>query len=132
MSDAVNDKKRSIGQIKNENRVDQLINVMDNYTRTERHLEQYSNIGNPENKEHAREVQREREEEINSLKNIIAYGDDKTQNPVTRELDNLEKNYIYAEGYLEHNANHMPKEDIENLKEKQENRREKMKELKFK
>lgn len=132
MSDSVNKKKKDVAEIENEHRIDQLVDVVEKHTRTERHLEQYSNIGNPENREHAREIQKKREEEINTLKNIIAYGDDKSQDTVTDELDNLEKNYIYAEGYLEHNDEHMPKEDMKNLKEKQENRREKMRELKFK
>ncbi|QGU94839.1 hypothetical protein GOM49_06770 [Clostridium bovifaecis] len=132
MSDSVNKQKKDVSEIENEHRIDQLVDVVEKHTRTERHLEQYSNIGNSENREHAREIQKEREEEINTLKNIIAYGDDKLQDTVADELDNLEKNYIYSEGYLEHNAEHMPKEDMKNLKEKQENRREKMRELKFK
>ncbi|MFU0825004.1 hypothetical protein [Clostridium sp.] len=132
MSDAVNKNKKDISEIENAHRVDQLINVVDNYTRTQRHLEQYSHIGDPDNRDRAREIQKEREKEIKTLKNIIAYGDSKQGDPVTNELHNLEKNYAYAEGYLEHNNDHMPKEDIENLKEKQENRREKMNELKFK
>lgn len=131
MSDAVNNKKKNIAQVENEHRVEQLVNVVDNYTRTERHLEQYSNIGDPDNRDHAREIQKEREEEINTLKNIIAYGDDKSKDKGNAELQNLKKNYSYAEGYLEHNKDHMPQEDIQNLKEKQENRKEKIEELRF-
>ena len=40
---------------KNERKVDNLINLVENHTRTERHLEQYSHIGNPKYKEMARE-----------------------------------------------------------------------------
>ncbi|MPM53230.1 hypothetical protein SDC9_99995 [bioreactor metagenome] len=56
---------------------------------------------------------------------------EKSDNTINEELKNLEKNYVYAEGYLNNNASNMPKEDIKNLKEKQENRKEKINELKF-
>ncbi|MCH5138724.1 hypothetical protein JMF89_16215, partial [Clostridiaceae bacterium UIB06] len=36
-------------QEQNEHRIDQLIDTVENYTRTERHLEQYSHIGDPKN-----------------------------------------------------------------------------------
>lgn len=130
MSDSLN--KNKIAKIENANRIDHLINVVDNYTRTQRHLEQYSNIGDPGNREHARKIQDERKKEINDLKNIIAYGDKRSEDKIDSELINLQKNYIYSEGYLEHNKDHMPEEDMKNLKEKQENRREKINELKFK
>lgn len=128
----MNNEKNKVDKIENKHRVEQLVNVVDNYTRTQRHLEQYSNIGNPKNVDHARRIQNEREKEINNLTNKLAYGTGTVDNPVSDELDNLQKNYKYAEGYLEHNADHMPKDDIENLKEKQKNRREKIDELKFK
>ena len=42
---------------KKDRQIDNLINLVENHTRTERHLEQYSDIGNKENKEHARDIQ---------------------------------------------------------------------------
>ena len=39
---------------KKERQIDNLINVVENHTRTQRHLEQYSEIGNPKNKQNAR------------------------------------------------------------------------------
>jgi hypothetical protein len=125
------EKNRS-NSLENKNKVEELINVVDNYTRTQRHLEQYSDIGDPKNVEHARKIQNVREEEINNLTNKISYGNGRTDTTVNDEINNLEKNYMYAEGYLDHNAEHMPKEDFKNLKEKQENREEKINELKFK
>lgn len=56
---------------------------------------------------------------------------EKSDKTINEELKNIEKNYVYAEGYLNNNASRMPKEDIENLNEKQENRKEKINELKF-
>ena len=42
---------------KKDRQLDNLINLVENHTRTKRHLEQYSHIGNPENKENARKIQ---------------------------------------------------------------------------
>ena len=50
---------------KKDRQLDNLINLVENHTRTKRHLEQYSHIGNPENKENARKIQEIREEQIN-------------------------------------------------------------------
>ena len=41
---------------KKERKVENLIDLVENHTRTERHLEQYSHIGNPKYKEMARET----------------------------------------------------------------------------
>ena len=45
------------------------------------------------------------------------------------EKENLEKNYEYAEGYIKNNADRMTEEDLENLKEKQEHRKDQMDQL---
>ncbi|NLZ47826.1 MAG: hypothetical protein GX895_03395 [Clostridiales bacterium] len=103
------------------NRVDQLINLVEKHTRTERHLEQHSDISDPGNLENAEEVQRKREEEIDNLKNIIAYGDNDTN-----EVENLKRNIEYTEGYLEHNKDHMDSETLENTIEKQRHRKEQL------
>lgn len=54
-------------QNKKERQLDNLTNIVENHTRTKRHLEQYSEIGNPEYKEMAREKQEKREEQLNNL-----------------------------------------------------------------
>ena len=51
--------------------LENLENLVENHTRTQRHLEQYSEIGNPENRDNARKVQKVREEEIKTLENKI-------------------------------------------------------------
>ena len=40
---------------KKEKQVENLVNLVEKHTRTERHLEQYSNIGSREGKERARD-----------------------------------------------------------------------------
>lgn len=105
-----------------ENRVEQLIDLVEKHTRTERHLEQHSDISDPDNLEHAKKVQSEREEEINNLKNIIAYGEHEKNS----EVENLKRNIKYTEGYLAHNADHMDEETLEKTIEKQEHRKEQL------
>lgn len=58
-----------------ENRIDQLINVTEKYARTERHLEKDLPFTSPEAKANEEKIQKEREEEICNLKNIIAHGE---------------------------------------------------------
>lgn len=108
------------------NRVNELIDLVETKTRTERHLEQHSDIGSPERIKHAEELQREREEQISKLKSKIVYGD----GGPTDQVENLERKITFAEGYMNHNADHMNKEDLENLKDKQENRKDTLNTLK--
>ena len=108
------------------NRVNELVDLVEAHTRTERHLEQHSDIASPEQVEHAEKIQDEREEQISKLKSKIVYGD----GGPTDEVENLEKNITFAEGYMDHNADHMNKKDLENLKDKEENRRDTLNRLK--
>lgn len=57
--------------IHKEHQVEELINIVEGHTRTERHLEQYSDIGDPERVSHARKIQGEREKQIENLKSAI-------------------------------------------------------------
>lgn len=100
------------------NRLNELTNVVEKYTRTERHLEQHSNISSPEAIDKAYEKQAKREDEIHDLKNKIIYDD----GGPTNDKYNLEKNYRLARGYINHNSEHMDKSDLKNLKEKQADR----------
>ena len=52
----------------NERRIDELLNISNRYVRTERHLEQHSDISDPENIENSKRVQDERIEQMNNLK----------------------------------------------------------------
>jgi hypothetical protein len=107
------------------NRIEELENIVETHTRTERHLEQHSDIASPERIREAREKQAEREDNIEILEDKIVTGA-RTDN---NEAEGLERNYTFAKGYMEHNKDHMDPEALENMKEKQENRRDKMTEL---
>ncbi|GAA0181166.1 hypothetical protein SH2C18_37370 [Clostridium sediminicola] len=112
-------------KIENANRIDEIINTTEAYARTERHLEQHSDISKPESIEHAKEVQKDRKKNIEELKNRVVYGGNLENN----DYDNLLKNYASTEGYIENNLETMDMQDLNILKEKQEKREEKMNEL---
>jgi hypothetical protein len=120
------DCQKQAHQLENERRVDQLINLVENKTRTERHLEQHSDIGDPDRLDHAHEVQHDRENQIEDIKNAIVYGDNTKNDTPQEQLENLQKNYTFSQGYLEHNADHMNEKALKNLEKKQEHRKEQM------
>ncbi|ERI94815.1 hypothetical protein HMPREF1982_00740 [Clostridiales bacterium oral taxon 876 str. F0540] len=105
-----------------EKRIDQLINLVDKHTRTERHLEQHSDIASPEAIAHSKEIQKEREEEIENLKNVVAHGKHVNVN----DLENLQRNYEFTNSYIEANSDKMDSATLQRTKEKQENREEQM------
>lgn len=110
--------------LENERRIDHLANLVEKSTRTERHLEEHSDIPKSrENMQHVKELQNERKEQIENLKNIIAHGDNQSTKEQKR---NTEKRFLYTEGYLNHNADHMDEETFKNTKEKQEHRKEQL------
>ena len=115
------------GQDKKERQLDNLTNLVENHTRTRRHLEQYSEIGDPEFKEMAREKQEKREENIYKLKQEIL---DKEEGQIVEEqLENLQDNYEAAQRYIEANQDTMAPQDLQNLQEKQQHRKEQMENL---
>jgi len=116
------DKEKNCSKgLENERRIDHITNLVEKQTRTERHLEQHSDISSsPENIEHARQIQQERQEEINHLKDKIAYGGN------NQDKENTEKRLLYTEGYLNHNADHMKQEDLQKAKAKQEHRKDQL------
>jgi hypothetical protein len=113
------DKNRNL-EDQNEKRIDQLINLVDKHTRTERHLEQHSDIARPEAIQHSNEIQKEREKEIENLKNVIANG----KHVNVDEVANLQRNIEFTDSYIKANADHMDSETLQKTKEKQENRTE--------
>lgn len=123
MSNKDAERQKKAQQKENERRVDDLINLVENKTRTERHLEQHSDIGDPDRLPHVYEVQSAREEQIENLKSAIVYGDN-TKNDTQDQLESLKKNYTFSQGYLEHNGEHMDPQALQNLKTKQNNRKE--------
>ncbi|PKM49355.1 MAG: hypothetical protein CVV02_16325 [Firmicutes bacterium HGW-Firmicutes-7] len=118
----MHEKESSNSHRENEHRVDNLVDLVEKQTRTERHLEQHSEISSPENIQHAKEIQDERQEEINNLKNIIVTGEHSNND----QAKNVKKRYKYTEGYLKHNADTMDETTLENTKEKQAHRKEQM------
>jgi hypothetical protein len=113
--------------LEKERRVDHLVNLVEKQTRTERHLEEHSDISkSKENIEHAKQVNEERQNEIENLKNILAHGENYNNN----HKENTEKRLLYSEGYLNHNADHMDDKSFKNAKAKQEHRKEQLDQLK--
>ena len=109
----------------NERRIEQLIDVVEKHTRTERHLEQNMDITSPDDLRHTLHIQKEREEEIENLKNIIAHREHNKVN----ELDNLSRNYAFTNSYLENNSDKMDPESREHTEEKQENRKDQIRNI---
>lgn len=106
-----------------ERRIEQIENLVEKQTRTQRHLEEHSDISHsPKNIQHAKDVQRERQCEIDHLKDKVAYGDSIGNN----QKDNTEKRLVFTEGYLNHNAEHMNQQDFQNAKAKQERRKDQL------
>ena len=110
---------------KKENQVDNLMNLVERHTRTERHLEQYSEIGNKDNKQRAREKQDIREEEMNNLKSKLV-NENETK---TEQYENLAENYTRAQSYMEDNYETISPERLQNMQTRQNNRREQMENL---
>jgi len=106
---------------KKDRQLDNLINLVENHTRTKRHLEQYSHIGDEGNKEHAREIQEIREEQIDELREKLnGNGDIQTRE---EQVENLSQRYESTQGYIKNNKDNMNEQMLRNLEEKQEKRR---------
>ena len=114
-------------QEKKERQLDNLTNIVENHTRTKRHLEQYSEIGEPKYKDMAREKQEKREENMQKLKQEIL--DENENQTIEEQIDNLQDNYEAAQRYIEANHDTMAPEDLKNLQNKQENRKNQMNNL---
>ena len=115
---------------KKERQLENLENLVENHTRTERHLEQYSHIGDKDNKENAREKQDIREKQILELENKIL-GLDSNEIPEV-QLENLKERYASVQGYIENNRDKISEEDLKQLEEKQANRRQQIANLEYK
>ncbi|MBO5141400.1 MAG: hypothetical protein J6C46_00085 [Clostridia bacterium] len=104
---------------KKEKKVDNLINLVENHTRTERHLEQYSEIGDPKFKDMAKEKQAVRENQIESLKDQLTNEHQKMSSE--EHLENLKENYEKTKNYFEKNFENMSEEQARNMVKKQFN-----------
>ena len=113
---------------KKDRQLDNLINLVENHTRTERHLEQYSHIGDKDNKEHARKIQEIRENQIEDLRDKLnGIGDIQTRE---EQIENLERRYELTNGYIKNNKDDMNAEALQNIEQKQEKRRIQLENLK--
>lgn len=101
-----------------EKQVDNLMNLVEKHTRTERHLEQYSHIGDKDSKDRAREKQDVREEEMDNLKNKII---NKNESKI-EQVHNLVDNYKKTQSYMEDNYENIKEDRLENMQYKQKNR----------
>ena len=115
---------------KKERQLENLENLVENHTRTERHLEQYSHIGDKDNKDNAKEKQDIREKQILELENKIL-GLDSNEIPEV-QLKNLKERYKSVQAYIENNRDKISEEDLNQLEEKQSNRREQISNLEYK
>ena len=111
MKDDINKKKRQLNNLEN---------LVENHTRTERHLEQYSEIRIKKNKENAREKQTVREHEINNLESkILGEGESIS---IEEQINNISENFNRTHRYMEENYEKIPQENWDNLNKKQDNR----------
>ncbi|SHJ16161.1 hypothetical protein [Lutispora thermophila] len=109
----------------NERRIEELLNINNKYVRTQRHLEEHKDIASLDQLQHAFEVQKDREERMENLKDLIVNGaQDREDN-----IEALEKRIAYTNGYLDHNKDHMDDITLENAVQKQENRKEQLENL---
>jgi len=115
---------------KKERLLENLENLVENYTRTERHLEKYSHIGDKNNKDSVREKQTTRENQIVEIENKIL-GLDSNEIPEV-QLENLKEKYRSVEIYIKNNKNKISKNDLKKLEEKQQNRKEQIVNLEYK
>lgn len=104
----------------NERRIEELLSINNRYVRTQRHLEENSNIASLDQLKHSFEIQNDREERMENLKNIIAHG----QHDQVDEVQNLKKHIEYTDHYLQHHSGHMDQDSLQKTNEKQEHRRE--------
>lgn len=106
----------------NERRIEALLEINNRYVRTERHLEQNSDISRLDQIKHSLEVQDERKERMENLKNIIVHG----QHEEVDEQQRIKRNIEYTDHYLQHHSDHMDKETLKKTEEKQEHRKEQL------
>ena len=109
-----------------EKQVENLVNLVERHTRTERHLEQYSDIGSKEAKERAREKQDVREAEMDNLKDKIVSNNTESK---IEQVKNLADNYKGAQIYMEENYEKISDERLENMQNRQQHRKEQIEKL---
>ncbi|MEZ0535761.1 hypothetical protein ACAG39_00780 [Caldicellulosiruptoraceae bacterium PP1] len=102
----------------NKRRIKHLQNIIQKWTRTERHLEEFGSIMNDDKIKQAIDKQKRREDQISSLQKALLNEYDRED-----EVRNLVKNYLYTEGYLSHNKDKLNQKTIDKIKRHQEFRK---------
>lgn len=106
-------------KLANDRRIEELLKISNRFVRTQRHLEENSDIASLDQIKHSFEIQDEREARMENLKNIIAYG----KHEQVDEVGNLKKNLEFTEHYIQHHMDHMDENTLQNSKLKQEHRK---------
>jgi hypothetical protein len=106
----------------NARRINQLTDIIEKYVRTERHLEQHSDIAELEPLKHALKMQEVREAQIEHLKELIVQG----KHGNGSERHNLERNFFYTSRYLDHYTSRMDEFTLEKTMEKQHHRKDQL------
>lgn len=109
-------------KLANDRRIEELLNINNRYVRTQRHLEENSDIASPDQLKHSLEIQDEREATMENLKNIIAQG----KHEQVDEVDNLKRNLEFTDHYIRRHMDHMDEETLQNSKTKQEHRKDQL------
>ncbi|HYE81788.1 MAG TPA: hypothetical protein VEG39_06420 [Clostridia bacterium] len=109
-------------KLANARRIEELLRIDNRYIRTQRHLEENSDIARLDQIKHSFEIQAEREARMENLKNIIAYG----KHEGVDEGRNIRRNMEFTEHYLQHHSAHLDEGTLQNSKIKQEHRREQL------
>jgi len=102
----------------NKRRFLHLRNLVQNYTLTKKHLEEFGDLIPEEKLKQAMLKQQRREEQINNLQKAILHEYDREA-----EVRNLVKNFLFAEGYIIQNKDRLPKHVLINLKKRQNYRK---------
>ncbi|MDF2522941.1 MAG: hypothetical protein K0R31_582 [Clostridiales bacterium] len=106
----------------NERRIEALLEINNKYVRTERHMEQHSDITKLDHLKHSMKVQEERKNEMENLKNIIVHG----RHEEVDDQQNIKRNLEFTDHYLQHHSDHMDEETRKKTEEKQEHRKEQL------
>ena len=109
-------------KLANDRRIEALLKISNRYVRTQRHLEENSDIASLDQIKHSFKIQDEREARMENLKNIIAYG----KHEQVDEVGNLKKNLEFTNHYIQHHKDHMDENTLQNSKTKQEHRKEQL------
>lgn len=109
-------------KLANDRRIEELLKINNRYVRTQRHLEQNSDIARLDQLKHCFEIQGERETRMENLRDIIAYGKHKAVD----EVSNIKRNLEFTDHYLQHHRDHIDEITLQNTQIKQEHRKEQL------